>query len=513
MYQQPYHQRPRGRTSYFLPFLSLIILGLIVVLVFQIVDYFQEKRVKALENKAAVHIAAGRAEMKIWPVDQWAPAPDGSILHEGDVLRTAPGSRAVLSLLNNSVVRLSSETEVELAELKSRDGEDQLALNLSKGEVWVKRSEKDVVRASFRVVTPNLEIESVGTIFDVASSARQAVRVLNGKVLVKVLVQESDSARKRQVESVEVALGQEVNMGSEELLDYQNNRPVELLTLFSDEFRNGDWYSWNKAEDLSAKAGVSVADAVEQQKQQPVPPVPPQEEVMQVNEELLAPVVLLPKETDRTVKNGEVVISGTTGKQTEKMQVTTFLGGKEEPYVLAKYKAGDTNWSYRASSQYGNLSGGENRFMIRAIAKDGTRSEPTEVVIVYDKPKEPADLSALTVVEFNDTAVTSGSFSTTEDIVKIEGKVGKGIVKIFVDDFVLTRYISDSGFWLYYAKTAYKNLKEGENTYSVYGVDYDGNKTPVTKFTITKQAKPEQPAPSLPPPPPPPPAPAGESVL
>lgn len=510
MYTQPYHHRPRGRTSYFLPFLSLIILGLIVVLVFQIVDYFQDKRVKALENKAALHVAAGRGEIKFFGVDQWASALDGSILHEGDQVRTAPGSRLVLTLLNGSVVRLSSETHAELTELKSRDGEDQMALNLSKGEVWVKRSEKEVVRAAFTVATPNLDVESVGTTFDVAFGTRQAVRVLNGKVRVQVKVSKPDSSQKRQVENLEVALGQEVSVGAQELLDLQNNRPVELLTLLSDEFRNGDWFAWNKAEDAAGSEAVSVADAVAQQKNQPPPAPQPEQEVTEVNEELTVPVVLLPKETDRVVKTGEVIISGTTGRQTEKIEVTTHIAGKDEPYFLKRYKAGETDWSYMAASSYGNFVAGENRFTIVAVGKDGARSETTEVTIIYDKPKEPADLSAPTIAEFNDAAASAANFETAEDVVKVEGKIGKGIVKIFVDDFALTRYVPESGAWLYFAKTAYGNLKEGENTYGVYGVDYDGNKTPAAKFTIVKNPKP---APVPPTSAPPAPVPAGEPVL
>lgn len=511
MYTQPYHHRPHGRTSYFMPFLSLIILGLIVVLVFQIVDYFQEKRVKALENKAALHVAAGRGEIKFFGVDQWAPALEGSILHEGDVLRSAPGSRLMLTLLNGSVVRLSAETEVELDELKSRDGQDQLSLNLAKGEVWLKRSEKEVVRTAFMVSTPNLDVESVGTTFDVVNTSRQAVRVLNGKVKVFVKVLEQDSQRPRRVETLEVALGQEVSLGSEELLDLQNNRPVEFLTLLSDDFRNGDWYAWNKGEDASGSKAVSVADAVAQQKDQSksLQAPQPEQEVMQVNEELTVPAVLLPKETDRVVKTGEVIISGTTGRQTEKIEVTTYASGKAEPYVLSKYKAGDANWSYAAASRYGNLIAGENRFTIVAIGKDGARSESAEVTIIYDKPKEPADLSAPSIEKFNDAVLSGASFDTADDVVKVDGKIGKGIVKIFVDDFALTRYVPDSGAWLYYAKTAYGNLKEGENTYSVYGVDYDGNKTPITKFTIVKKPKP---APT-PAPQPAPQAPVGEPVL
>jgi hypothetical protein len=137
---------------------------------------------------------------------------------------------------------------------------------------------------------------------------------------------------------------------------------------------------------------------------------------------------------------------------------------------------------------------GENRFTVSAIGKDSARSDPAEFTIFYDKPKEPADLAAPMVLHFND----SESSETSEDSVKVDGKIGKGIVKIFVNDFSLTRFVPDSGVWIYYAKTAYGNLKDGENEYSVYGMDYDGNKTPVVKFKILKKVKSVEPESSTP---------------
>ena len=79
-----------------MPFLSLIIVGLIVVLVFQIVTYYQAKRSQALENKVAVKVVSGTTDMKIWGVEQLVRAFDGSILNEGDIIKTGPASRVIL---------------------------------------------------------------------------------------------------------------------------------------------------------------------------------------------------------------------------------------------------------------------------------------------------------------------------------------------------------------------------------------------------------------------------------
>lgn len=491
------HPRPRSRGSYFWPFVSIIILGLIAVFVFQIVEYFYAKREKALENKAAVQIVAGKAEMRIWGIEQWMNALDGSILNEGDAIRTAPGSRVALSLLNGSVVRLSSETEIELAGLKSRDAHDEISVNLKKGEVWLNRTPEMGVRTAFSVSTPNLEARSLGTAFDVENTGKQAVRVLNGKVQVVVQVQDLDTAEgkhMRAVETIDVALGQEISLGVNEINDLENNKPLDLLAVLADDFRDNDWYKWNRAQDASGKVSVSVADAVAKQAEIAAESGRPKEEEekppVEIVAALSAPEILAPKENERLTRASNVLISGKTAEGTEKIEATTYIGGKPESYVLQRYKPGSSNWSYVVSSEYANLVPGPNRYSIVAIGKDGKRSDPAEITIIYDKPKEPADLSAPKVLSFNKSDVSE----TTEDLVIVEGKIGKGIVKVFVNEFALTRYVPDSGKWSYYANAKYGNLKEGVNEYSVYGVDADGNKTPAAKFTITKKPKPvEQP--------------------
>ncbi|MEK7523822.1 MAG: FecR family protein [Patescibacteria group bacterium] len=524
---QTYQRRPRRLGSFFFPFLSLIILGLIVVLVFQIVDYFQEKRVQSLENKAAVTVAAGRAEMKIWGVDQWTNVIDGSILNEGDKIRTLPGSRAVLTLLNKSTIRLDSETEVEIAGLKSRDSQDDVTLNVIAGQVWIMRSDQPTVRSAHKVMTQHLEVTSLGTIFNVSQGSRESVQVLEGKVSVAVKIEDPENAgRLRTAETLDVALGQEVSLRASDLADLRASKVISPLVLLSDEFRTSEWYIWNRQEDRVGTAAVSVADAVAQQQESNVSPLSmglgsTTTPVSEITAVLSAPVILTPVLAERTTKAGSVTITGTVSSATEKLEVATYVTGRAEPYLLQKYKAGSEKWSYVAASQYGNFLGGTNRFIITAIGKNGERSDPAEIEIFYDKPKEPADLSAPKVVSFNGTDKSE----TMEDSVKIDGTIGKGIEKVFVNDFALSKYIPDSKTWAYYAKTSYGNLKDGENEFSVYGVDVDGNKTPVTKFTITKKPKPAPtaptpaptPTPSLDPAPAPvpvpPPAPVGAPVL
>ncbi|MBI2453880.1 FecR domain-containing protein [Candidatus Peregrinibacteria bacterium] len=499
MYQTPYHRRPRHTGSYFLPFLSIIILGLIVVLLFQIVDYFQEKRNAALRNKAAVALPAGTAEMKLFGVDRWTAAVNGSLLHEGDVIRTLAGSRAVLTLLNGTLMRLDSETEVELTALKSRDSQDEASFALKTGQIWLKRTDKPLIRAAFHVTTDHLEVSSLGTIFSMTKRGEEAVRVISGKVQARIISGSPGDSGRRVMETIDVALGQEVSLDRSTLENIERQPLTDILTLLSDDFRSGEWYRWNRREDETGSSGIGVAQAVKQQEdaensplQSPPTPEPPPVQVAPAAEAvpvLTPPIIESPAESERKTKLDNMLISGSVSGATEKIEVTTYVSGKPESYFLQKYKSGSLKWNYVASRFFGNLVPGENRFTFVAFGKDGKRSDPTDLTVLYDKPREPSDLSAPKIDAFNDVSASSSSVEVFEDSVKVGGAIGKGIVKVYVNDFPLSQYVPDSGKWFYYAKTQYGNLKEGVNEYAVFGVDADGKKTPPISFSIMKKTK------------------------
>ncbi len=496
---QPYYyarnNRPK-KSSALLPFISLIVIVLIGVLVFQIFSYFSEKRRQALENKAAVEIISGRAQMRIWGVDEWADAMTGAVLHEGDSIRTEPGSRVVLTLLNGSAVRLSSETSIELTDLKTRDGQDELGLNVSTGDVWVKASENQAVNSSFTVSTEHIEVTTLGTVFDVSAGARESVHVISGTVQAIIRVPEPDDKETiRIADTLNVQFGQEISVGQEEIRQIQNRRPVQLLALLSDSFRDTEWYKWNRLQDSTQVNSGAVLDALANgdnalnglsSSTNPVLADTTSTSTDEVSEVFASPEIKSPTPEDRITTTGSVTISGTVSPLTKQLEVTTYIAGRPEPYILQRYKAGSVQWNYAVAPELGNIVAGDNRYSFVAIDKEGNRSESAELVVNYNRPKVTADLSAPKAMSFNG----STSNATTEASVLISGTIGKGIVKVFVNDFALSRYVPDSGVWSYYAKKEYGNLNIGANQFNVYGIDQDGRKTPITQFTITRNEAP-----------------------
>ncbi len=473
-----------------MPFLTLVALGLIFVLLFQLWGYVSDRLAVKTENKAAVTLTSGSAEMQIWGNEEPVRVLSGTLLREGDTLRTFAGTKLSLSLLNNSVIRVGEDTEFVIEKLESRDGQDGISLLLKKGDVWLKRSTEQVVEIDFSVLTDDMTVRSLGTTFAVSRGSETAVRVIEGSV--EVDVKSNENGKERVIETIVVGIGQEVVIGEREMAFFKQRKPQNVLYAISDAFHAGEWYAWNRTEDQRPREVVTVADAVEKSKEPTLITESPDEvaalPAATPDDEPATPLIAIiePAEPVSTVKTGPVVIKGTTGTNTAKIIVTTYEGGKTDTYTLSRYTAGSTEWNYIASEAYGSLKPGENKFTIEAVSASDVKSAPIDVVIKLDKPLEPADLSAPTVTKFND----SESSETTEDIVRVGGTIGKGIAKIVVNGFELTKFTAGGTEWAYYAKVEYGNFKEGTNDYEVYGVDPDGNKTAITRFTITKKPKP-----------------------
>jgi hypothetical protein len=86
-----------------------------------------------------------------------------------------------------------------------------------------------------------------------------------------------------------------------------------------------------------------------------------------------APTVSQPKD-GATITATPIIFSGSVSANTKQVSVNG--------YVLSKYTAGSTSWSYKADPQYGNLKEGENEYEIEAISETGDKSSVT-IKITY----------------------------------------------------------------------------------------------------------------------------------
>ncbi|MEE8348854.1 MAG: TonB-dependent receptor [Acidobacteriota bacterium] len=130
----------------------------------------------------------GRVEVEQSP---WAPAKSNQILYPGNRIRTGPRSRAALLLADETQLKLSENSELQLRAVRQSSDlltritgaprTDQSILNLDRGRAWLKSKKKP---APVRVTTPSVTAAIRGTEFDiqVAADGETTATVLEGSI-------------------------------------------------------------------------------------------------------------------------------------------------------------------------------------------------------------------------------------------------------------------------------------------------------------------------------------------
>lgn len=159
-------------------------------------------------------------------------------------------------------------------------------------------------------------------------------------------------------------------------------------------------------------------------------------------------------------------------------------------YRLQLFQAGDTAWSYLASTKLGNLQWGTNVYEVVAIDDAGNRSAPVRITILLEQgeegivaneppatpptpsqqnpPKEPG------VIQI--TAPTNGEpYATSRLEFSIYGTTSQHTHSIWINDFRLRLYQPGNDAWKYIASIPMGTMKRGENIYTIIARDAEGN--------------------------------------
>lgn len=474
--------------EYLLPFLIFVGVGVIGVLGFQLWNNLQ-----GAKGDVYFYIAAGKAKMLEYGMQEWETAYSGTKMLLGDSVKTSMGSRGVLQFFNGTIVRMDEDTEIVVTDITKRSDVEKIGLTLNHGNIWINKIQTEGVDESdFLVRTSHLQVSDVGTVFEVESNTRETVRVLKGSVNVQIL----DNDEKRTLlDTVQVGVGQEMNLDEAILKAFQNRETPSVLMALSDQFKLSDWYIWNSNEDqnptdftihhdlplLTEENATQEVNGMTQQPgttQESGAPAP----ASVGTSGLQTPVITQPASASMSTDQNKVAISGTVGTGTAKVIVRQTISGNTDEYTLSKFKAGDTSFTYNVSETLGNFRPGQNIYNFYAVDASGKKSDPAEVRITYSKTAvEVTDaLSAPKVVSYN-----GGTSNTvTVSVVKVDGSVS-GAEKIVVNGYTLSKFVPGAKTWTYYANEEGGNLKPGLNEYEVYALDPQGNKSAVTKFTIT----------------------------
>lgn len=158
-----------------------------------------------------------------------------------------------------------------------------------------------------------------------------------------------------------------------------------------------------------------------------------------------------------------------TGANLQRIDLpTTVYGGKylyqEQNQDEARRKLSDAGYTYLTTTEL-------QQRLQRVLAQAGTTPQPTAT----KSPYAPAELLR---------------YSSEAEVI-VSGLSDQGLQAVYVNGYKLTRYNPDDGNWRYLASAALRNIKEGDNVFTIEG-DIAGKRTPIATATVVWAATPEK---------------------
>lgn len=422
MYYSPYRQQRRvpARKGYIMPFLVILCVGIIGVLVFNLWGFIFGGR---SVNGAYLHILQGSVQMKTWNTKDFFGVSSDALVLQGDEFKTSADSKIIGEFFDGTVMRISGGSDVILSVIDDSAKSPAISLLVVSGKVWVNK----VYGATAGTTKIEVRGDSVvaksdkQSIFDFENDTDEAIRVVAGDAIsIDVLSEAGDKV----VDSEIVGVGQEVVFTQDVLKSYWEFKSPSVLSALSDAFKTSEFYLWNIGEDKNPTKFIKS-----------------------------------------TTGDGQFVKVEPEAVATPELTIDT--NGDGVPDAPAPESATDvTN-------------------------PDGTKVDSTKTdaeKTATDKAKEAsvpkvlgAALTVVSVAGFQPDA--KGVYQVTANPAVIVGNPN-GAVSIVVNGLTLKKFKAGDKTWSYFANVDYGYMKEGENTYEIYGLDKDGNKTPTTTIKV-----------------------------
>ncbi len=478
--------------AYLVPFLILIILGLIVFLLVRFWDNIGN-RASSETSYAYMQTIEGDAKVMLWGATDWTSVPKSTIkLFKGDSIRALPGSRVKISLFEKHHITLNGDSEMVISELRKENQTLHTSLTLNRGEAWLDVDRDINPNSTFLIKTDSFQAETKGAILDVEPDI---LRVVKGGVAVDVYSED------KVVTSTNVGVGQEIVLSDAKMQSLtEGAADVELVAMLSDEFKLSNWYLFNtegKNIGVNNTGGTTVQEGMEAD---------------------------YLEETDGIVKVSKPVITSPAGDGEEfkitgtsqRIEGTVKAGTAKvivNNYTLQSFAEGDTEWKYNADIRYGNLEEGKNKYEVFAEDAEGKRSQAAVITLIYGDVKEEEGETPIAEEEGEDLTAESEEgeatepvkvtgelkivepnegedFTTTETRFVLNGTAPSNAAKIIVSGYTLQGFKAGDETWKYTADPQYNNITVGEdNTYKVVAYDEDDKIIATEELVITVEKK------------------------
>jgi hypothetical protein len=225
------------------PFILLIVIGVVLVLGFKLYrTYYGSDS----SDFVYMYVVSGQADVKMWGEADFSKAYTGTKILQGDEIRTSKDSRVVVEFFDGIKVRLNGDTQIAFSEIYNDSKGTSIKILLTKGEVWVNKTDIQAGTADFYVSTGNISVKAVSAIFDVEYvDDIQSVCVLQGSLDVGVYGESGETS----VDHIVVDADNEASFDVEKLKRFWEFQAPNVVEKLSDKFKQTPWFAWNIKED------------------------------------------------------------------------------------------------------------------------------------------------------------------------------------------------------------------------------------------------------------------------
>ena len=176
------------------------IISSFILLTFSILVFFVSDVNTAGKQFGKISLPLGKVEVQATGGEAWEKAKPNRPVFEGDVIRTAPKSRAEITLQGGGKMRIGENSELELTAANVKPMAKNFSANLKKGNIFVSAKAVFGEKKSVSVRTPTAVAAIRGTKYRAkAGDDESEILVYDGKVDVnaaKNIIDERQEKRK-----------------------------------------------------------------------------------------------------------------------------------------------------------------------------------------------------------------------------------------------------------------------------------------------------------------------------
>lgn len=461
--------------------------------------------VRAEEAKAELQVQKGKVEYYFAQQEQWQSASSGLQFISGERIRTTGNSKASLNLFTGNTIFLNENTTVKLEKMEERSsGRKDVFITLEQGQLWIRTATEDfsaTSESSFVVQTPRSRTNVYGAIFDIESTLDQdVIRLIRGNVDVDIFQDDPEDIPW----NILVEVGQKLVI-SNEIKEKLKNENQDIKEIVDNDFLESEWHIQNiepffPQDAAEIKRRIELKTPTQPQAILPVSTEEPLPDNLPVVVDRGTPEFLSPAQGALIAASSDSLeIEGTAPENT--MQIVV------NGYTLSKFSAGDRKWRYFASKSLGTMVPGENTYEVVAVFKDGQKSPPVSLTVMYEAPvftemtqtDEPlmavdvgtsmdpsvpvtqSDFKAPVIMK--PAAILPGEqYQTSAESFTIVGLVDPKTERVVINGYTLQKFKTGDTEFRYTVNAAVQNpnLVVGENNYIITAYGPEGRQATTT---------------------------------